>query len=287
MKKSDSLPLFAILTTVALGAATSGLGCSADGVKRKVRAMDGGTSGSGGGGGGGAGGGFGGTGGGFGGTGGAVGGTGGGGVGGMGGAGGSPPPDGPPEPLDTSPDLPPAPDVGGDRPGDVRPGDARDGSGAFAATTAWPDGVMVPPGIPEIHTCAGPNTSPRIEWTPGPPSTMSYAAIFEEMGSPNTVQWVIWDIPRTVTALPAALPNMSMLTMPVMARQRSRDTAVNGWRGPCPGNNTRTYILTVYAIGVTTLPGNPTTVAAARTAVLANDVAATPPIRGQSNAMMP
>jgi Raf kinase inhibitor-like YbhB/YbcL family protein len=286
MKKSDSLPLFAILTTVALGAASSGWGCSADGVRRKVRAMDGGTAGSGG-----SGGGFGGMGGGFAGTGGGFGGSGGGGgaggTGGMGGTGGTPPPDGPPATPDVSPDLLPTPDVGGDRTGDVRPGDARDGSGAFAATTAWPDGVMVPPGIPEIHTCAGDNTSPRIEWTPGPASTMSYAVIFEDMNSPNTVHWVIWDIPRTVTSLPAALPNMSMLTMPVMARQRSRDTAVNGWRGPCPGNNTRTYILTVYAIGVATLPGNPTTVAAARTAILANDVAATPPIRGQSNAMMP
>ena len=81
---------------------------------------------------------------------------------------------------------------------------------------------------------------------------MSYAVILLDT-SISYVHWVIWDIPATVTSLPAALDDMAMPATPAGAKQKSFQG--NGYAGPCPSGKDHVYKFTVYALPVATLSG--------------------------------
>jgi Raf kinase inhibitor-like YbhB/YbcL family protein len=106
--------------------------------------------------------------------------------------------------------------------------------------------------FPDANTCVGADTSPDLEWAFGRSQPQSYAVMLADAGS-SAVQWVVWDIPATVTALPAALPPSAMLAMPAGAKQTS--TQGSGYVGPCPQGEQRFYEFTIFALSVTTLPG--------------------------------
>jgi Raf kinase inhibitor-like YbhB/YbcL family protein len=141
-------------------------------------------------------------------------------------------------------------------------------SGAFALTSSdLASGSMFSP----VNTCAGKGSSPALAWTAGPAGTKSYAITFFDttlvgQGNANGYHWVIWDIPATTLALPAALPAGASLSTPVMAKQSSPanpfdNYPANAYFGPCPnavgqGDNTDTYAFTIYALGVEALTGN-------------------------------
>ncbi|HEX2670606.1 MAG TPA: YbhB/YbcL family Raf kinase inhibitor-like protein, partial [Polyangiaceae bacterium] len=115
--------------------------------------------------------------------------------------------------------------------------------------------------------------SPPFAWTPGPSATLSYALVMYDP-SPKFTHWVVWDIPPSTLALPAALGSSAMLTMPAGAKQAAGSGM--GYLGPCPPQNmTHTYEFTIYALDVATLPGVTTTTTTANlvTAIQMHDIA--------------
>jgi Raf kinase inhibitor-like YbhB/YbcL family protein len=131
--------------------------------------------------------------------------------------------------------------------------------------------------IASEYTCANnahPNPpSPPFAWTPGPSATLSYALVMYDP-SPKFTHWVVWDIPPSALALPAALGSSATLTMPAGAKQAAGSGM--GYLGPCPPMSmTHTYEFTLYALDVATLPGvtTSTTTANLVTAIQMHDIA--------------
>jgi len=123
--------------------------------------------------------------------------------------------------------------------------------------------------IPAAHTCeAKPfpqGTSPAISWTAGPTGTMSYALVFKDLSIISSLDpsdplynrgfhYVMWDIPSSVTSLPADMDGGSISTDVEGARQWSNFNDY-GWFGPCPNfdpelpaTNNDSYAFTLYAL---------------------------------------
>jgi Raf kinase inhibitor-like YbhB/YbcL family protein len=123
------------------------------------------------------------------------------------------------------------------------------GGGGFMLTSS----VITEGGMfPDTNTCAGADTSPDLTWTAGPSGTLSYAMIlFDTQNSLN--HWVMWDIPSSVTTLPAMLDTAAMPAMPAGAQQKAIQG--NGYYGPCPNGMDHLYKFTVYALPVASLSG--------------------------------
>lgn len=158
------------------------------------------------------------------------------------------------------------------------------GAGAMTLTSS----VITEGGMfPDQSTCASTTeSSPDLTWTAGPSGTMSYAVIlFDTVNSLN--HWVLWDIPSSVTTLPAMLDTAAMLAMPAGAKQRA--VSGNGYYGPCPSGMDHLYRFTVYALPVATLSGAMTSsqTSALATAVMNANPLASASLSAHSSAKMP
>ena len=62
--------------------------------------------------------------------------------------------------------------------------------------------------IPRDHTCNGKNQSPALSWTGAPRGTQSLVVLFERIDGVkgDELQWSLYNIPATLSALPAAIP---------------------------------------------------------------------------------
>ena len=98
--------------------------------------------------------------------------------------------------------------------------------------------------------------SPPLAWSGAPTEAQSFALVFvdttlTEQGDMNGYHWVMWDIPASVSELPANLPTGAEITTPVSAKQFNPLSA--SYLGPCPnfgggGGETHTYEFTLYAM---------------------------------------
>jgi Raf kinase inhibitor-like YbhB/YbcL family protein len=124
------------------------------------------------------------------------------------------------------------------------------GAGAMTLTSS----VITEGGMfPAQNTCATTaNDSPDLTWTAGPSGTMSYAVVLFDT-TMSIYHWAIWDIPASVTMLPAKLDDMAMPATPAGAKQNSFQG--NTYQGPCPSGTDHVYRFTVYALPVATLSG--------------------------------
>lgn len=117
--------------------------------------------------------------------------------------------------------------------------------------------------IPQTHECGPPlvadgpgdNVSPPLSWTPGPPSTQSYAVVMRDLDAGNLVHWVIYDIPAAVTSLPADIPFVYEPANPAGSKQAEIQGQIHAYFGPCSPSSVNTYQLTVHALDVPTLGG--------------------------------
>lgn len=132
--------------------------------------------------------------------------------------------------------------------------------------------------IPLVHTCDGANTSPALAWTNPPAGTMSFAIIFTDKTN-GLIHSVIYDIPATLTGLPADVDKVYAPPDVLGAHQTTAYPQQNpprGYLGPCPpaADAAHTYEFMLYAINAPLLPTAVmnTTRAEARTAILANDI---------------
>ncbi len=112
--------------------------------------------------------------------------------------------------------------------------------------------------FPVVHTCTGANTSPALSWTAGPPGTLSYAIVFEDLTVPN-MHWILYDIPAGVRSVAAALPFGLQPGAPAPSGSRQSRVTFSpttfGYLGPCPPTGDHDYVFTVYALSAATVPG--------------------------------
>jgi Raf kinase inhibitor-like YbhB/YbcL family protein len=107
--------------------------------------------------------------------------------------------------------------------------------------------------------CTGGNISPELSWQNAPKETKSFAVTVYDPDAPTGSgwwHWLIFNIPPSVTKLPANAGKPGGGLAPVGSVQSMTDYGQPGYGGPCPpvGNKPHRYIFTVYALKVDQLP---------------------------------
>jgi phosphatidylethanolamine-binding protein (PEBP) family uncharacterized protein len=125
--------------------------------------------------------------------------------------------------------------------------------------------------LPVDATCATTMTNSRIPdltWTGAPAGAMSFAIAFVDatmLPASTGFHSVMWDIPGTVSMIPAGLPAGSPPTgIAELSTVKQKNPLRAAYLGPCPnmgGTGTTgpvndTYEFRLYAFSVATLPSN-------------------------------
>jgi Raf kinase inhibitor-like YbhB/YbcL family protein len=127
---------------------------------------------------------------------------------------------------------------------------------AVTSATFQPGSTM--PTATEFNGCGGSNTSPQLSWSGAPPNTKSFVVTAFDPDAPTSTgfwHWVVFNIPATVTTLPAGA---GANAAPVAgAASGYTDFGFNHYGGPCPpsGDSPHHYIFNVYALDVPKLEG--------------------------------
>jgi len=154
------------------------------------------------------------------------------------------------------------------------------GSGAAQTTSAAGSGgagtpatidnpqpfVLIPIGFPmygdelTFPPAANPpeNASPAFEWRGVPTNAKSLALVFRDLGN-GAVKWILWDIPPSLTRIPA---NISKTAMPAEVPGSSQLGSLDNQGYAGPGSGARQYDFTLWALDTAKLPvtRQPTTV---------------------------
>jgi Raf kinase inhibitor-like YbhB/YbcL family protein len=102
--------------------------------------------------------------------------------------------------------------------------------------------------------CGGENVSPALAWSGAPHGTQGYALTCYDPDAPTGSgwwHWVLYNLPASVTALPAGAGSPEHPILPAGAVQGRTDYGEHGYGGPCPppGPDHR-YVFTVFALDV-------------------------------------
>ena len=118
-------------------------------------------------------------------------------------------------------------------------------------SSAWTDGGT----IPDKHTQAGEDVSPPLSWSNVPAGTVSFVLMVHDpdsaigSGTDDTLHWMLWNLPATVTSLHERAPSMAQL--PDGTRQILRDRSLlSGPRRPAAGP-AHHYLFELYALDIT------------------------------------
>jgi Raf kinase inhibitor-like YbhB/YbcL family protein len=133
-------------------------------------------------------------------------------------------------------------------------------SGGFHLTSSeWHDGGSVPQeNVFNASGCGGANISPELHWSDAPSGTKSFAITIFDPDAPTGGgwwHWVIFNIPKTVSELPAGAGSQESRRAPPAGTQCRNDYGEPGYGGPCPPpGSTHRYLVRAYALNVEKLP---------------------------------
>jgi Raf kinase inhibitor-like YbhB/YbcL family protein len=134
-----------------------------------------------------------------------------------------------------------------------------EGGGLRLMSSEWHDGGSVPrENLFNGSGCGGTNISPEFHWSDAPSGTKSFAITIFDLDAPTGRgwwHWVIFNIPGTISELPAGAGNQESRGLPIATVQCRNDYGELGYGGPCPPpGSTHRYLAKVYALNVEKLP---------------------------------
>lgn len=118
---------------------------------------------------------------------------------------------------------------------------------------AFSDGGVIPNAfVYNQGGCTGGNASPPLVFGDIPAGTQSFALVVRDPDGGNWLHWKVWNVAATVDVFP------QNFSASMAFSQASNEFGGYGYGGPCPPSGSHRYIFTLYALGVPSLPGEPT-----------------------------
>jgi Raf kinase inhibitor-like YbhB/YbcL family protein len=133
---------------------------------------------------------------------------------------------------------------------------AQSSVGKFTATSTniSPGGKIADAQVYNGFGCKGGNISPELSWSGAPAGTKSFAILMHDPDAPTGSgwwHWVVYNIPATVSSLPAGAGDPKKSLLPAGALQGRTDFGDPGYGGPCPPpGKPHRYYVRVYALKV-------------------------------------
>jgi len=126
---------------------------------------------------------------------------------------------------------------------------------AGAAITVTSRSFGVNNTIPDKHADYGEKISPELSWTGVPPSARSLVLLVEDPDAKEPkpfAHWVLYNLPASFTALPAAVPGTPRLPEFGGALQGRNSKGIMGYFGPRPpkGAPAHRYHFQVFAVDI-------------------------------------
>jgi Raf kinase inhibitor-like YbhB/YbcL family protein len=122
------------------------------------------------------------------------------------------------------------------------------------STNISPGGKIAEAQVYNGFGCKGGNISPELSWSGAPPGTKSFAILMHDPDAPTGSgwwHWVVYNIPATVSSLPAGAGDPKKSLLPAGALQGRTDFGDPGYGGPCPPpGKPHRYYVRVYALKV-------------------------------------
>ena len=133
---------------------------------------------------------------------------------------------------------------------------AESGSGKFTVTSTniSPGGKIADAQVFNGFGCKGGNISPELSWSSAPAGTKSFAILMHDPDAPTGSgwwHWVVYNIPATVSSIPAGAGDPKKNLLPSGALMGRTDFGDPGYGGPCPPpGRPHRYYVRVYALKV-------------------------------------